>query len=84
MDLECLKQAGNIVAGSKQTIKAVEAGKVGQVFVATDAEERVLQPVLEACARQNIPVHYAGTMEELGKACGIKVNAAMAAILLNC
>ena len=83
MDLESLKQVRHIVIGTKQTVKAVEGGKAQHVFVALDADERVVRPVLDACSTMNIPVTLVATMEELGKACKIKVNAAMAAILLE-
>lgn len=81
MDLDCLKGARQIVTGTKQTSKAVEAGKAVRVFVAKDADERILRPVLEVCASNHVPVDYVETMEDLGKACNIKVKAAMAAIL---
>ncbi len=81
MALDCLKDARIIVTGTKQTSKAIESGKAVKVFVAKDAEERILRPVLEACAANGVPVVYAETMEELGKACNIKVKAAMSAIL---
>lgn len=81
MDLEALSRASRTVTGTKQTAKAVANGQARHVFVARDAEERVVQPVLESCREKNIPVTYVDTMEELGKACKIKVKAAMAAIL---
>lgn len=82
MDLETLKQACATVTGTKQTVRAVETGKAQHVFVARDADERVVRPVMDACAGKNIPVTEVATMDELGKACRIKVKAAMAAILL--
>lgn len=81
MGLDCLKDARQIVTGTKQTSKAIESGKAVMVFVAKDAEERILRPVMEACAASGIPVIYAESMDELGKACKIKVKAAMSAIL---
>ncbi len=81
MDIDCLKRASRFVTGTKQTLKAVQNEKVKHVFVARDAEERVLRPLLEMCAGKNVPVSYVEQMEELGKACGIKVKAATAAIL---
>lgn len=81
MELDCLKVAGRVVTGMKQTIKAVEAGKAERVFLARDAEERVQRPVLELCTRMSVPVSFVERMEDLGKACGIKVSAATAAIL---
>jgi large subunit ribosomal protein L7A len=81
MSLETLKNARRIVTGTKQTKKAVDNGKATHVFIAQDADERVTQPVSDACAAKAIPVTLVDTMDELGKACGIKVQAAMAAVL---
>lgn len=81
MGLDYLKQSERFVTGSKQTLKAIETGKAERVVIARDAEERILRPILEKCTQHNVPVSYADSMEELGKACGIKVGAAMAAVL---
>lgn len=83
MKLEDLKNAENIIVGTKQTTKAITQGKVKHIFLAGDAEERITRPVLEACNRQNIPVTWVDSMAELGKACKIKVKAAMAAVLAS-
>lgn len=81
MDLENLKRARRTVTGTKQTQKAVESGKALHVFMALDADERVTRPILEMCTQKDIPVTMVDTMDELGKACSIKVKAAMAAVL---
>ncbi|MBS4021494.1 MAG: ribosomal L7Ae/L30e/S12e/Gadd45 family protein [Dethiobacter sp.] len=81
MELDSLKQAKSIVTGTKQTLKAVQTGKAKRVFVARDADERVLRLVLDMCEEKNVPVSFAEKMEGLGKACGIKVKAATAAIV---
>jgi large subunit ribosomal protein L7A len=81
MNLDCLKNAQHYVTGAKQTLKAIQSGKASHVFVAADAEERVLRPILESCTERAVPVSSAATMVDLGKACGIKVKAAAAAVL---
>lgn len=81
MNLESLKQARQVVTGTKQTTKAVETGKACHVFVAVDADDRVARPILEACKHKAIPVTLVDTMAELGRACNIKVSAATAAVL---
>ncbi|HHX74263.1 MAG TPA: 50S ribosomal protein L7ae-like protein [Firmicutes bacterium] len=81
MDLETLKCASKIVTGTKQTSKAIAGNLARHVFIARDAEERIASPVIAACQEKQIPITYVETMEELGKACKIKVRAAMAAIL---
>ncbi len=81
MALEELKKAGKVIAGMRQTIKAIENNTARAVYIARDAEEKVTSPAVQSCTEKGIPLHYVDTMEELGKACNIKVGAAMAAIL---
>ncbi len=81
MPLEQLQTAIKKTIGTKQTLKAVEKGQAQRVFVAADAEEYVLQPLLRLCQEKNIPVMRIDSMRELGKACGIEVGSASAAIL---
>lgn len=78
--LEELKEAKQIVAGARQTTRALENNLALVVYVARDAEAKVLSPVLRLCEQGSVPVNYADSMEQLGKACNIKVGAAVAAI----
>ena len=80
MALEALKDAGRVI-GIKQVTKAVQRGAAASVFIADDADERVLRPLSELCREKEIPVVHAGSMQELGKACSIEVGAAAAAVL---
>lgn len=77
---ELLKNARRKVVGTKQTLKALENGEVLSVFIARDAEEKIIVPVLNLCERNAIEPHYIDTMQQLGKMSGIKVKAAVAAI----
>lgn len=81
MSLEQLKTARARVIGTKQTAKAVEKGQATLVYIARDAEEFVIRDVLRACRERNIETLYVETMAALGKACGIEVGAATAAII---
>jgi large subunit ribosomal protein L7A len=72
---------GNKVVGIKQTIKAIEKGSVKIVYIAKDADERVVGKVVELCKKGNILLKYVDTMKFLGKACNIDVGAAVACIL---
>lgn len=51
------------------------------MFLARDAEARVLDPVVVLCREQNVECVYVDTMSELGQQCGINVGAATAAVL---
>lgn len=81
MMLDGIKKARKIVVGMRQTAKMVENGAALAVYVARDAEEKVIIPVLQSCKKNGVAVYYADTMAELGKACSIKVGAAMCAIV---
>jgi len=78
--MQRLINAGRKTVGTKQTLKLVESGRAEVVFVAKDAEERVTSQLLALCKENCIEVVHVDSMQELGKACGIKVGAATAAI----
>lgn len=79
--LEDLRRATRRTVGTKQTLRAVERGQVERVFVARDAEPQVLRPLLGLCRQRGLPVFEAESMQVLGRACGVEVGAASAAIL---
>lgn len=80
MSLETLKEA-DVVIGIKQVTKAVKRGLTSEVFIAEDADERVIGPLKSLCNEENITVIQISTMKELGKACSIEVGAAAVAVL---
>ncbi len=78
---ETFKHAKNKTVGLKQTQRALEKGLVRCVYLAKDAETHVLRPILEWCENHHVERFDVPTMKELGKACGIEVGTAVAAIL---
>lgn len=78
--LEELKR-GSIVVGLKQLKKALRDQTVQKVFLACDAESRLIAPVEIQCREDGIEIVWVHTMAELGAACKIEVGAAAAAIL---
>lgn len=80
MSIEMLK-TGKKVIGIKQATKAVEKDLVHIVYVAEDADERVIQPLKELCGRRGVKLEWAPSKVELGKACSIEVAAAAVAVL---
>ena len=70
----------NKVVGVKQSKKVIRDGSAKTVFVAEDAEGRIRRPILELCQEMQVEVILVPTMEELGKACGIDVGAAIVAV----
>ena len=75
-----LSQAANVV-GVKQSKKAIRDGNARAVFVADDAEQRVIRPIRELCCERNVPLNEVPTMVELGDAAGIDVCAAVVTLL---
>lgn len=80
MSLEALQNASKVI-GIKQVTKAVNKGLAEAVFIAEDADARVLQPLKELCDQKNVGTVIVPTMTELGHACSIEVGAAAAAVL---
>lgn len=75
--------SGNKVVGVKQTVKAVRNGKAKTVYVAEDADEKFIQPIIQLAQENSIEVVSVASMKELGKLCGIDVGAATCAVLLE-
>ena len=76
-NLKALKK----VVGIKQARRAINNDEVQIVYVAEDAEIKIVQDIIDLCNEKSIEIKYVTSMKELGKACGIDVNAAVAAIL---
>lgn len=81
MPLERLSGARRKVVGSKQTLKAIDRNQAKVVYVARNAERQVVDPIVQACSGKSVPVIQVENMQLLGKACGIEVGCAAAAVL---
>ena len=69
------------VVGAKQLKKAVEAGRARYVFLAENADPAVIEPIALLCRTQEIQTVWVPSMAVLGRACGIEVGAAAAAVV---
>ena len=69
------------VIGVKQSKKAIRDGAAAEVYVALDAEKRVVGPIYELCSETNTRITEITTMAELGDAAGIDVGAAVVTVL---
>lgn len=67
--------------GIKQSLKAVENKTAKTLFIARDADEKVTENLIKQCEINSIDIVYVDSMKQLGKACGIGVGAAAAALL---
>lgn len=78
--LEELK-TGSTVVGLKQLRKVLKDGTVQKVYLARNADPRLVTPIETLCQEKNVPCIWVETMAQLGTACGIDVGAAAAALL---
>ena len=72
---------GRKVVGAKQTRRALGDGRAQRVYLAMDADPRVVEPVETMCRERGVPVERVERMKDLGSACGIAVGSAVAALL---
>lgn len=69
------------VTGAKQVTRALKNGSVHRVFLAENADPRVVEPIAALCQEQAVQTEAVPTMAALGAACGIAVGSAVAAIV---
>ena len=69
------------MVGAKQLKKAVSAGRARYVFLAENADPAITEPIAEMCSQMDIQIAWVRSMAELGRACGIEVGAAAAAVV---
>ena len=85
MTLECGSLGkiprNQVIVGAKQLRKALRTGCVRQVYLAENADPALTEPLAAACAENCIPIAWIRSMSELGRACGIDVGAATAAVV---
>lgn len=81
MSLDLLKATKKKTVGAKQTAKAIEKGTAQIVFVARNADEGLVRGIVGAATARGVEVIYIDSMTVLGRACGIDVGAASAAII---
>ena len=75
MKLEELAQA-RITVGTKSLMRRLNADEVQEVFLADDADLYLKQKVAALCDEKNVHVNKVRSMQELGQACGVKVDTA--------
>jgi len=80
-DLARIRGAPARAVGAHQTTKAITRGTAVEVFIAADADPKVVAPVVSAAAERGVAVVEVESMTALGRACGIAVGATAAAVL---
>ncbi|MGL5245674.1 MAG: ribosomal L7Ae/L30e/S12e/Gadd45 family protein [Sarcina sp.] len=72
---------GKKVIGIKQSKKAMKNGDGKCLYIANDADFKIIKPLIQLAKKQGIQVIYVDTMKELGKICGIEVGSAATLLL---
>ena len=70
-----------LVVGAKQLRKALKAGTACKVYLAQNADPALTEPLAAMCREASVDISWVRSMTELGKACGIEVGTAAAAIV---
>ena len=78
--LSDLVDCRNIIVGTKQVLRALEAERVRKIYIANDADTFVLQKITMALRGKEVEIIRVDTMKQLGEACRIDVGAAVAAL----
>ena len=73
------KAEKKLIIGAKQVRNAVRDGRASKVYVASDCDPDVSDPIVKIAEEHDIPLFYIRTRKELGEMCGIDVKAACAA-----
>ncbi len=80
--LSIARETGRIRKGTNETTKAVERGQAVLVLIAEDVDPpEIVAHLPLLCEEKKIPYVYVPSKERLGKAAGINVQAAAAAII---
>ncbi len=75
-------KTGEVVLGSKRTIKLVKLGKAKAVVVASNSPPKVMYEIMYYARISKTPVYvYPGTSVELGALCGKPFTVASLAII---
>lgn len=70
-----------VVTGVKQVRRALAAGRARELYLASDADPALVEPLAALAREKGLAVHRDATMKDLGRSCGIAVGAAAAAVV---
>ena len=73
----CMK-AGKLKSGEFAVEETVKKGQARLVIVASDASENTKKSYADMCEYYKVPLRTYGTKDELGRACGKELRAAVA------
>lgn len=71
-------RSGNLVSGGFMTEKAVKSGKAFLVVISEEASDNTKKMFTNMCSFYQVPLHFYGTLEELGHSIGKEFRASVA------
>ena len=77
---EELADSQNTIVGVKQVSKALKAGQLKRLYLASDADAELKTKVSETAKAANVPIVNVPAKKKLGELCGISVAAACAGV----
>ena len=76
-----LTAAAKKAVGSKAVLRALKAGEAVRVYIASDTDMFLYQKVVRAAEEAGLRPVKVPAGKELGKACGLQIGCAAAALL---
>ncbi len=81
--MQGLSQGERIVAGTRQALREIAQGRAKRVYIALNAQERILSQVRAAAEEAGVPVEEICDMTTLGRKCRIAVACAVAVLAVT-
>ncbi len=79
--LEVARDTGRVKKGTNETTKAVERGTAELILIAEDVQpEEIVMHLPELAAEKGVPYVFVGQQDDVGRASGLEVGSAAAAI----
>jgi LSU ribosomal protein L7AE len=79
--LSVARDTGSVKKGTNEATKAVERGNAQLVLIAEDVQpEEIVMHLPELADERNIPFVFVATQDDLGRAAGLEVGSAAAAV----
>lgn len=80
--VEVARDTGSVKKGTNETTKAIERGNAELVVIAEDVQpEEIVMHLPELADEKDIPFVFVNSQDEIGRASGLQVGSAAAAIV---
>ena len=76
-----LGESDRLKIGIKQSMRALNENLASTLYIAKDADAALTAELIRLSETRQVPIVYAESMKELGRACHIDVGAATAVVL---